>query len=86
MRMPMRSSPNSVQFINVIIQAGERLDPVFVNEVFNFTIEALEANYEITKPTLTEYQDLRHQRRINTAYMILTLFNTLRLPETLDLE
>jgi hypothetical protein len=84
--MPKRSSHNSVQFINSIIQAGERLDPVCVKEVFDFAIEGLEANYEITKSTLSEYQALRSQRRINTAYLLLTLFNALRLPETLELD
>jgi hypothetical protein len=72
-------SHNAAPFIDSLIAAGERLDPVLVNRVLNFTIEGLEAQYEISKPTLSDHQCDEHQRLINTAYFILTLFNCLRL-------
>ena len=82
----MSRSHNTLQFVDAIIKAADRLDPVLVNEFMNFSIEAAEAHYEIIKPTISEYRDVRQQRIINTGYILLTLFNCLRLSETQDYQ
>lgn len=73
-------SNNTTQFIHAITKAADRLDPVLVNEFMNFGVESVQAHYEIIKPTLTEKQQLRHLRVINTGSILLYLLTSLRSP------
>ena len=76
----MRSSHKTIQFIDAIIAAADRLDHNLVNEFMNAGTEAVEAHFEITKETLTELQQLQRQRVMNTGHLLLCLFNSLRNP------
>jgi hypothetical protein len=76
----MRRSHNTIEFVDAIIKAADRLDPVLVNEFMTFGIDAIQAHYELIKPTLSEMQQLRNERVINTGAIIFALLGSLRLP------
>jgi hypothetical protein len=74
----MRSSHNNLQFIDAIIKAADRLDPALTNEFLTSSIETAQMHFDLIKPTLSELQQIRNERIINNASILLCLLGCLR--------
>lgn len=73
--MQQRRSHNTMQMIDTIISAADRLDPELTNRFFEIAFEATQAHYELISPTLSDFEKIRHQRMIVQGSIILSLFN-----------